>query len=147
MNPVSSRTDGRRATVREIGEIGRTALPVVAALLAASPARASDALVLVPDPMFADPEWRFQWERPGAMRFSTDTVLIPVAFVGKFEVFRGRGVSGRRVVRSALFSAGLGAFFGAFVEFIATSDFCISTFSKLEECRADLGSEDLLRHL
>ena len=48
MNPVSNRIDGRRATVRAIGEIGRIALPVVAALLAASPALASDELVLVP---------------------------------------------------------------------------------------------------
>ena len=105
---------------------------------------ALDTLVLVPEPMFVEPEWRLAWELPRPIRLVTDTVRVPVAFVEKLEVFRGRGISGRRVARRALFVAGIGAFVGALVEVISTSEFCffaldLGNLGKTE-CNKKLGS-------
>ena len=106
---------------------------------------AADTLVL--KLMLVEPEvMRFPWEPPGPgpIRLGTDAVRIPVAFVDKFEVFRGRGVNGGRVTELALRLGVIGAALGALVEVISTSEFCLFALDlgKLgkSECKSKIGS-------
>jgi hypothetical protein len=81
---------------------------------------AADTLVLRPDPMGAESELRLPWEIPYSGGSSDREVRIPVAFVEKLELFRGRGTSGARVAKTAVLGAAGGAIIGLVIRFLST---------------------------
>jgi hypothetical protein len=72
----------------------------------------ADTLVLRPDPRGAESELRLPWEVPDTDGSGEPEVRVPVAFVEKLELFRGRGTSGARVAKTAVLGAAGGAIVG-----------------------------------
>jgi hypothetical protein len=80
----------------------------------------ADTLVLRPDPMGAESELRLPWEVPDMIGSGTREVRVPVAFVEKLELFRGRGTSGARVAKTAVLGAAGGAMIGLVIRFLSS---------------------------